>query len=228
MPWFPKRGGEKRKPAPDAPPPEPEIVRLHSLALGDLLDALMPGGAYRFLDLGPAVGTNIDYLSSFALSVQVADLWASLSNGEPRSWEKALDSLAPEAGSAGYHAVLAWDLLNYLSPERLRELAARLAETTRPGGRVFSLVYYSQEMPAEPLRFRIADRETLTYPEPQALRRAPRYPQRALQQAFAGFETEKGYVLKTGLQEFLFARKPPPPPEPEEGEAAGEGTGGDA
>ena len=215
MPWFPKRGGKTRR-AEEAPPPEPEAVRLHSLALGDLLDGLVAGGAYRFLDLGPAVGSNLEYLSRFALSVQVADLWASISSGEPRSWEKALDSIAPEAGSAGYHAVLAWDLLNYLSPERLRQVAARLAEATRPGGRVFALVYYSQEMPAEPPRFRIADRETLTYPEPPARRSAPRYPQRALQQAFAGFETEKGYVLKTGLQEFLFAKKPPPPPEPEE------------
>lgn len=215
--------------APEAPPPEPAVTRLHSLALGDLLDSLVQGGSYRFLDLGPAIGSNIDYLSRFALSVKVADLWASLSSGEPRSWEKALDSLAPEAGSAGYHAVLAWDLVNYLSPERLRQLAARLGETTRPGGRVFSLVYYSQEMPAEPPRFRIADRETLTYPEPQARRPAPRYPQRALQQAFSHFETEKGYVLKTGLQEFLFARKPPPPPEPA-ADAGGpsQPTGGEA
>jgi hypothetical protein len=216
--WFPKRGGKTRE---EAPPPEPEVARLHSLALGDLLDGLVAGGAYRFLDLGPAIGSNIEYLSGFALSVKVADLWGSLSSGEPRSWERALDSLAPEAGSAGYHAILAWDLLNYLSPERLRQLAARLAEATRPGGRVFALVYYSQEMPAEPPRFRIADRETLTYPEPQARRPAPRYPQRALQQAFAGFETEKGYVLKTGLQEFIFARKPPPPPEPPEEEEGG-------
>lgn len=217
MPWFPRRGRKRRTGGTEAPS-EPELVRLHSLALGDLLDELAPGGAYRFLDLGPAVGSNIEYLSRFALSVQVADLWGSLSNGEPRSWERALQALAPEAGSSGFHAVLAWDLLNYLSPDRLRELAARLSETTRPEGRVFALVYYSREMPAEPLRFRIADRETLTYPAPQALRPAPRYPQRALQQAFADFETEKGYVLKTGQQEFLLARKPPPPADPPEGE----------
>jgi hypothetical protein len=190
-----------------------ETVPLHSLALGDLLDGLVPGGSYRFLDLGSAVGSNIEYLSRFALSVQVADLWASLSSGEPRSWEKALEGLAPETAGPGFHAVLGWDLLNYLPPPRLRELAARLAAVTRPEGRVFALVYYSREMPAEPLRFRIADRETLTYGEPLALRAAPRYPQRALQQAFSGFGTEKAYVLKTGLQEFLFARRPPPEPE---------------
>jgi hypothetical protein len=203
---------EPRKPAP--PPGEPATVRLHSLALGNLLDSLVPGGSYRFLDLGSAVGSNIEYLSRFALSVQVADLWPCVASGEPRSWEKALEALKPDTEGAGFHAVLAWDLLNYLPPARLQELGARLAAVTRTEGRVFALAYYSREMPAEPLRFRIADRETLTYHEPHALRPAPRYPQRALQQAFSGFETEKGYVLKTGLQEFLFARRPPPPPAP--------------
>lgn len=217
MPWFPRRGGD-RKGSEGEPAPEPELARLHTLALGDLLSGLVPGGAYRFLDLGPAVGSNIEYLSRFTLSVQVADLWGSLANGEPRSWERALEALAPEAGSAGYHAVLAWDLLNYLSPDRLRQLAARLAETTRPGGLVFALVYYSREMPAEPLRFRIADRETLTYPAPGALRPAPRYPQRTIQQAFADFETEKAYVLKTGQHELLLARRMPFQPGQAEGE----------
>ena len=211
-PAAPEPAGQGK--APGKPPGETETVRLHSLALGDLLDSLVPGGAYRFLDLGPAVGSNIDYLSRFALSVQVADLWGSVANGDPRSWERAIESLEPETEGPGFHAVLAWDLLNYLTPQRLRELGARLGEVTRPEGRVFALAYYSREMPAEPLRYRIADRETLTHPEPHALRPAPRYPQRALQQAFARFETEKGYVLKTGLQEFLFARRPPPPPEP--------------
>lgn len=234
MGWFSRL--RSRPAAPEPPgsvkgpgraPGEPETVRLHSLALGDLLDSLVPGGAYRFLDLGPAVGSNIDYLSRFALSVQVADLWGSVANGDPRTWERALESLVPETEGPGFHAVLAWDLLNYLPPPRLRELAARLGAVTRIGGRVFALAYYSREMPAEPLRFRIADRETLTHLGPHGLRPAPRYPQRTLQQAFAGFETEKGYVLKTGLQEFLFARKPPPPPEPppeapESGDAPGE------
>jgi hypothetical protein len=213
---------EPRKPAP--PPGEPATVRLHSLALGNLLDSLVPGGSYRFLDLGSAVGSNIEYLSRFALSVQVADLWASVASGEPRSWEKALEALEPEAEGAGFHAVLAWDLLNYLPPARLRELGARLAAVTRTEGRVFALAYYSREMPAEPLRFRIADRETLTYARPAALRPAPRYPQGAVEQAFAGFAMEKGYLLKTGLHEYLLARKPPPPPEPAPEPGADEAT----
>ncbi|HLE84138.1 MAG TPA: class I SAM-dependent methyltransferase [Thermoanaerobaculia bacterium] len=188
------------------------------------MDSLALGGSYRFLDLGPAVGGNIEYLSRCALSVQVADLWPSIAGGEPRSWEKALQSLEPETEGPGFHAVLAWDLLNYLPRPRVRELADRLAAVTRPGGRVFAFVYYSREMPAEPVRFRIADRETLTYARPAALRPAPRYPQGAVEQAFAGFAMEKGYLLKTGLHEYLLARKPPPPPEPAPEPSADEAT----
>lgn len=98
----------------------------------------------------------------------------------------------------------------------MRELAGHLADVTRPGGQVFFLVYYSREMPAEPLRFRIADRETLTYAKPTQTRPAPRYPQGMLQQAFPDFHVERGYLLKTGLQEFLFARDTPASPEPAE------------
>lgn len=218
MSWF-RRKRSSRDPgrAPDAPR-EPEIVRLHSLALGNLLDRLVAGGAYRFLDLGPAIGSNIDFLSRSALSVQVADLAGTLASPEPRAWERGLESLASGAAGSGYHAVFAWDLLNYLPLERVRELARHLAAATRPGGQVFFLVYYSREMPAEPLRFRIADRETLTYTRPALTRSAPRYPQGVLQQAFPDFHVDRGYLLKTGLQEFLFARDAPAPSEPVETE----------
>lgn len=178
---------------------------------------MVAGGAYRFLDLGPAVGPNIDFLSRFSLSVQVADLWGSLARPEPRAWDRALEALAPDAGGPGYHAVMAWDLLNYLDRDQLQEMADRLAAVTRPGGYVYTLIYYSREMPAEPVRFRIADRETLTYGPPSSVQLAPRYPQGLVEQVFRGFRIERGYLLKTGLHEFLFERKAAPaPPTPEE------------
>lgn len=190
---------------------EPETVRLRSLALENLLEDLVPGGSYRFLDLGPAVGSNIEFFSRFALSVQVADLAATLASPEPRAWEKALDALDPGPDHPGYHAVLAWDLLNYLPLDRVKELGRRMAGVVREGGRLFSLIYYSKEMPAEPTRFRIADRQTLVYERPQATRPAPRYPQGVIRSAFPDFKVDRGYLLKTGLQELLLQRETPEP-----------------
>jgi hypothetical protein len=201
--WFSKR----RAPRPEPQTPEPETVRLRSLALGNLFSDLVPGGAYRFLDLGTAVGRNIEFLSRYALSVQVGDFWATASQPGASSLERALEPLTPPAETAGFHVVLAWDLLNYLDREQLARTARHLGSVTRPGGYLFALVYYAAEMPAEPLRYRIVDRETLVYPRPAASRPSPRYPQGAVEQAFAAFELEHAYLLKTGLQEYLFVRK---------------------
>ena len=221
MSWF-----SRRRPSPHTGSPggreraagaaEPEVVRLRSLALENLLDDLVPGGSYRFLDLGPAIGSNIELLSRFALSVQVADLAATLTSAEPRAWEKALEALDPGEEHPGYHAVLAWDLLNYLPLDRVKQLGARMAGAVREGGRLFSLVYYSKEMPAEPLRFRIEpDRRTLVYERPPGNRPAPRYPQGVIRSAFPDFRVDRGYLLKTGLQELLLQRETPAPEEDE-------------
>ena len=222
MGWFSRKRPRPSPAAEGAGAPGPsqggEPVRLRSLALENLLEDLVPGGSYRFLDLGPAVGSNIEFFSRFALSVQVADLAASLASPEPRAWEKALDAIDPGTEHPGYHAVLAWDLLNYLSKDQLREMGARMAGMVREGGRLFSLVYYSKEMPAEPLRYRIEDQRTLVYDTATTTRPAPRYPQGVVRGAFPDFKVDRGYLLKTGLQELLLQRETPVPEE--------EGSGG--
>lgn len=226
MSWFARKRPpreENNRGAQDAA--EPDVVRLRSLALENLLEDLVPGGAYRFLDLGPAIGSNIEFFSRYALSVQVADLAATLTNPEPRAWERALESLDPGTEHSGYHAVLAWDLLNYLPLARVKELGARLAGATREGGRLFSLIYYSRDMPAEPLRFRIADRQTLTYERAATRSPAPRYPQGVVRAAFPDFRVDRGYLLKTGLQELLLLRETPVIEEDEAAAAATEYAG---
>ena len=211
MSWFSKsRPGRS-----GADEPEAGAVRLRSLALGNLFSELVPGGAYRFLDMGPALGSNIEFLSRWAVSVQVGDFYETLTQAGPpsleRSLDKALASLTPDGEDRDYHVVLAWDLLNYLSRPQLVRTAHHLGSVTRPGGYVFAIVYYAREMPAEPLRYRIADPETLAHGRPTATRPAPRYPQAVIEQAFADFKLERAYLLKSGSMEFLFARKAPEP-----------------
>lgn len=210
------RGGSPSKGGPRSPSPrrddspgasdetETPNIRLRSLALGTLFSHLVPGGAYEFLDLGPAIGSNVQFLSRYVKSVRVGDLHATLTNTTPRNVERALDGLTPEAA---YHGVLAWDLLNYLDPDELRTAAAALARSVAPGGYLLAVIHYTAQMPGEPLRFRISDEETLTYREPRTTRPAPRYPQRTLEQAFGALELEHSYLLKAGLQEYLFVRE---------------------
>ena len=207
MAWFSK----SRPGRPGAHEPEVEGVRLRSLALGNLFSELVPGGAYRFLDMGPALGSNIEFLSRWAVSVQVGDFYETFTQAGPpsleRSLDKALAPMTPDSEDRDYHVVLAWDLLNYLDRPQLVRTARHLGAVTRPGGFVFAIVYYAREMPAEPLRYRIAGQDALTYGRPAATRPAPRYPQAVIEQAFADFRLERAYLLKSGSMEFLFARK---------------------
>lgn len=204
----------KRRAAAEPPPP-PAPVELHARALEALVDRLVPGGAYQVLDLGPAIGANIERLSGRVQAVRVADLHGSLGGvagaARKRVLDAALADLEPPPGAPLYHAVLAWDLLNYLQPEELETVGCRLAAFTRPGGRVFALVWYTAEMPSAPLAWRIGDGGHLAYDPPAATRPAPRYPAAVVEAAFAGFETEAAYLLKGGLQEYLLVREEPPP-----------------
>ncbi len=207
---FKRKEGRRR---PDAPGDDargaasgdtPRTLRLRSLALGTLFSHLVPGGAYDFLDLGPAIGSNIEFLSRYVRTVRVGDLHSTLNASAPRDVDRALRDLTPEGT---YHGILAWDLLNYLDSDELRIAARALSRALVPGGYLLAVIHYTAQMPAEPLRFRISDRETVTYREPRTTRSAPRYPQRTLERAFEALELEHSYLLKAGLQEYLFVRE---------------------
>lgn|GEM_PF-702001 len=191
-----------------------QATRIRSLALGALFSQLVPGGAYEILDLGPAIGSNVQFLSRYVRSVRVGDLWGTLGASAPGGGtdrvERALRPLTETAEGAGYHGILTWDLLNYLNLEELRTAASLLSRALRPGGFLLTLIYYSAQMPAEPLRYRIVDEGTLSYDEPKVRRPAPRYPQRTLNQAFSALAIDRSYLLKTGLQEYLFVRPETP------------------
>lgn len=210
--------GKRRETVPAEAPP-PATVLLHARALEALLERLVPGGAYQVLDLGPAIGANIALLSERVQAVRVADLHGSLGSvtgaARRRVLDAALAEMAPPPGAPLYHAVLAWDLLNYLEPEELETVGHRMAELVRPGGRIFALVWYTAEMPAAPLAWRIADGGRLVHETAATTRPAPRYPAAVVEAAFGEFETEAAYLLKGGLQEYLLVRKEPAPPPPD-------------
>ncbi len=84
MSWFPFRSQRKdREPAgrPGAATQteaEPEVHR--SLALPSLFDAMGRRPKLNILDLGSAVGSNVEYLSQFGCKLSIEDLYASRSS----------------------------------------------------------------------------------------------------------------------------------------------------
>ena len=213
MSWLPFRGPRKDKePAARAvaaqAEAEPEVHR--SLALPALFDAMSRSPKVNVLDLGSAVGTNVEYLSRFGCRLSIEDLFASRSaaaeEGDlgPDFFARLLT--VPEGTQ--FDIVLAWDLYNYLSRKELRHLAAALRRLCRPGALVFSLMWIHKTIPAQPIRFRIQGPDQLLYERRTAVERpGPRFPPAELNQAMIGFRVDRTFLLRHGIQEYLFIKE---------------------
>lgn len=215
MSWF---GGRRREPerprhaerTEESAEPAPEVHR--SLALAGLLAELPEESRLSVLDLGPAVGANLDFLSArFRCRLQVADLWASAGTHRLADPEadpaKLFEELLPLAGGPQIDLVLAWDLLNYLRREQIEALAEHLAPACRPGGRLFAMVLTGREIPRRPLTYELRDGGDLVYRGAGGpTRPGPRYRPAEVDALTPGFTVDRSYLLRHGVQEYLLAR----------------------
>jgi hypothetical protein len=214
MSWFSRssRKDSERGTATAETEPGPESHR--SQALAALFAEVRKRPRVTVLDLGPALGSNVEFLSQFGCRLVIADLWASLASRQPSGEEGDLagpaffeDAVAaPDSG--GVDVILAWDLFDYLKKKELAHLGARLGKLSRPGTLLFTQVTYVKQMPAQPRRFRILSEETLGYERRTALDRpAPRYAPAEVRDLLRGFTVDRSFLLRHGIQEYLLVRE---------------------
>ncbi len=191
-----------------------EIPDQHqSLALGLLVRRLGDGRRRRVLDLGPAIGGNVAFFAGLSCQVHIADLHQSLFppggprvRPEPRAFEELLarDLPPPEH----FELILAWDLLNYLEPTHIVLLARRLEAFSRPGTTLLAMVSTRKEIPDRPTRFEVHDPQHLRYgTDSSLLRPCPQYKEPELSRSMTAFEVESTFLLRNGVQEYLFSYK---------------------
>ena len=195
-----------------AEPPESGSREHQSLALPALVHGLRTGHQ-QILDLGPAVGANVQFFSGLPCSLFIADLHEALF---PRTsadavrrhgpFEAMLAEELPRQGE--FDLVLAWDLLNYLDPDEIGALSRRLAKICSPGAMLFASITTRQVMPNRPAVYRILGPGKLAYElEPGVKRAAPRYKEPDLKRVLGEFSVESTYLLRNGMQEYLFTRR---------------------
>jgi hypothetical protein len=200
--WFPG----SRAPAGAAPP-----AGHRSQALKELLGSLRPGSRHTVLDLGPSVSANVKFLSALPCRVRIADLVRALAaepieSRRPEAMGALLERLLPLAPGERFDALLAWDVFDYMRPDQVSSLMARLAPACRPEALALVLVSTGRTIPATPLRHRILDRENLAADGPrEPVRASPRYGQADLQRMMPGFSVRRSFLLRSGIQEYLFA-----------------------
>jgi hypothetical protein len=184
----------------------------HSPGLETVLGRLREDQRHRVLDLGAAVGANLEYYSQFADHVRVVDL---LADGEPLPFqgdsdqprlERVVRTMFPDAWGP-YDLVFVWDLLNYLQEGEARAVVGRAIELCNPGAALLSLVVSTEVMSERPLRFTILDRATLEYRAvtPDTTR-SPGWPSSTIERIHRGCRMERSFLLRHGIQEYVAVR----------------------
>jgi hypothetical protein len=202
MSWF--SGSRQRR----APEPKESLAH-RSLALPQLLRGLHPEAHPSLLDLGMAVGPNLEFLSRYSCRVRIVDLYRSLlaepaESREPDAFPALLVRLLPLEAGEHFDIILAWDLLNYLRADQTTALMTWLTPACTARTIVFALISTQRQIPNAPLRYRILDEHHMAWEGAAvATRPSPRFTQLQMQRMTPGFSVKSSYILRNGIQECL-------------------------
>jgi hypothetical protein len=211
MSWFSfrKEASAHAVAAPPQTTTEPEIHR--SLALPTVFQAMARGAKSNVLDLGPAMGSNVEHLSGYGCRLSIEDLYLSKTSAADGGEDLGADffnQLLPLPNGPQFDVVFAWDLFNYFTRKELAHLTARLRQACRPGAQVLALIWIHKTIPAQPIRFRFQGTDQLLYDRRTALERpGPRFQPAEINQLMSGFHVDRSFLLRHGIQEYLFVRE---------------------
>jgi hypothetical protein len=208
MSWFSPRGsGPRKEQGRVQVEVEPDVHR--SLALAALCEEIRRR-KLTVLDLGSAVGSNVEFLSQFGCKLFIEDLYTALSSrtegdvAGPAFFAELLS--VPE--DTRFDVILAWDLFDYLQRKELAAFAEQLRRYTQRGALLFALISYHKTIPAQPYRFRIKDEQHLIYERRTGAERpSPRLAPAEVTNLLKEFRVDRSFLLKHGIQEYLLVRE---------------------
>ena len=182
-----------------------------SLGLEALFQQLDQNRLCSILDLGPASGTNFRFWSPLISRMTFADYYRTWEEeGFPRpeeggSYEPIVSGLLSSVVSGEYDLILAWDLFNYLEPEQIHAVAQHLQGHCSSEAMLLAMISPAPLIPAQPTTFKIVDREHLCYESRGPVtRNCPRYQTRDLSRLMPDFRVINSFLLRHGIQEYLF------------------------
>lgn len=166
----------------------------------------------RVLDLGQARTANLDFFSRYGGRLTVADFYSGLRPARASSMNdderkaKAFAELLDYETSTRFDLILAWDLLNYLTPQEHELLMTSLEPFCLPGTALLAFVSTQREMPPAPSVYWIQDEDTLVYEEREGRPRpCPRYLEQDLLKRMPSLTVEYRYQLRNGMLEYVFS-----------------------
>jgi hypothetical protein len=204
---------------------EPDVAKgvgiaasLHpTKALGPFLSSLSSREQPSLLDLGPVVGSNVNFFGEqLGCKIFVEDVFKDLDRHVTENKVAELPSFLAKRlpqETETIDGVLCWDVFDYLDRAEAQSLAQQLVRVLRPDGVL--LAFFNSVEPVvgtAPVYTKhvVADRANFEH-RPYRAMRSKRRPManRDIQRLFDPLTITEQFLLKTNIREVLF-RKPGP------------------
>jgi SAM-dependent methyltransferase len=186
---------------------------LSTKAFGKFLGALSHAEAPVLLDLGPIVGTNVNFLGErLGCKIFVEDVYANLEaqlrgGGDAGELSEYFKTRFPQPDES-FDGILCWDVLDYLDKASAQVVAGQMTRLLKPGGALLAFFATVPTTSAEYTRYLVVDDTTLNHRAYPATRgRQQVFVNRDINRMFEGLTVSESFLLLTKMREMVF-RKP--------------------
>jgi SAM-dependent methyltransferase len=178
--------------------------------LGRAVARAFRDGKPQILVLGPLCGESVVFLAGRGARVHVdeVELPEPIPKRQPGDPVTTLRPIKLDYPSGTFDLVLAWEMLDFVPPERLHEFGAEIVRLLRVGGQL--VVFAHQKPPSDRAvlpRYRLLADDMVVREEPTTPT-LPRYthPNRELERAIAGLSVQNIHLQRNQMREILASK----------------------
>ena len=164
-------------------------------------------GKPEILVLGPLCGESVVFLAGRGARVHVdeVELPEPIPKRQPGDPLPSVRPFSLDHPTAAFDLVLAWELFDFVPPDRLHEFGAEIVRLIRAGGQL--ILFAHQKPPSDRgilPRYRVLADDMIVREEP-ATPALPRYthPNREIERAIAGLSVQNIQLQRNQMREIL-------------------------
>lgn len=205
------RRSEPGLPVSAPPTPTPEDPVFATKALRKFLTSLLVRESPLLLDLGPVVGSNVNFFGEqLGCKIFVEDVFSDLDRHiRSDKLEDLPDFLERRFAhaDASFDGILCWDVFDYLDRAAAQALALQLMRLLRSEGALLGFFGNSQSHDVRYTKYIIVDEVSLKYRRyPAARGRQVTFLNRDIIRLFPALRVSDSFLLKNNTREILFRK----------------------